>query len=587
MNIRFIDMQIQSFQCIGKASIELARRGFVTISGINNYEDNVSSNGSGKSSIPSALFWCLYGKTPEGIINPTNRYFSEVCQVRIKFLIDDNEYIVQRKMNKTSQVVDIYINGELQAPRNKSDSDKFIQHDILCMSPDIFLSLIYLSQGFNGRLSMLSPTARKDRLEQLTDTARLIEEFSQNLSEQKTKIMNERDSVQQEVAKRGGSISTYMQMISEHRARIEKACNQSLVYEYDGKTYSHVDIPKLEEDLRSLREQLNDKRVSVNQLNTQLSTISSTIRILRHKLDQNEQSQKSLESQIRVLETGHECPTCHQTVSVENAMSLITDYRNQLENYSEDNLKITDELNESQTQYEKLNELKVSETFSCQSLEDSINIKSKILSNIPPVNDVNIEELQKDIKNYTDSIEKLTQEVDKLNDKYVEIDTLSGVISHCQQLATKPFRAYLLRSTVEFLNSRLKVYSQYLFSNEEDVISISVDSQKLGILLGQCEYVTLSGGERRRVDLAITLAQKDLASELAGIHSNLLILDEIMENMDEAATQATLQLLESQSQSSESLESMFIISHNNYAIPVDSRIIVEKSKDRVAYIREQ
>ena len=46
----------------------------------------------------------------------------------------------------------------------------------------------------------------------------------------------------------------------------------------------------------------------------------------------------------------------------------------------------------------KLNELKVSETSSCQSLEASINIKSEILSNIPPVNDVNIVELQKDIE---------------------------------------------------------------------------------------------------------------------------------------------------------------------------------------------
>ena len=72
--------------------------------------------------------------------------------------------------------------------------------------------------------------------------------------------------------------------------------------------------------------------------------------------------------------------------------------------------------------------------------------------------------------------------------------------------------------------------------------------------------------------------------------STMLDKDEIckaiMESMDETATQVTLDLLENQSQTSSNLESMFIISHNNYAIPVDSRIVVVKGADRVSTILE-
>ena len=52
--------------------------------------------------------------------------------------------------------------------------------------------------------------------------------------------------------------------------------------------------------------------------------------------------------------------------------------------------------------------------------------------------------------------------------------------------------------------------------------------------------------------------------------------------MDEKATQITLDLLE---KTSEMVESMFIISHNNYAIPADSTLTVIKSNNRIAEIR--
>ena len=55
MNIIFNSLEINDFQSIGHANIDLDNLGICVVKGINNYEDNTSSNGSGKSSIFEAL----------------------------------------------------------------------------------------------------------------------------------------------------------------------------------------------------------------------------------------------------------------------------------------------------------------------------------------------------------------------------------------------------------------------------------------------------------------------------------------------------------------------------------------------------
>ena len=584
MNIQFNTLKIKNFQSIGAADIELKNRGIVTIIGINNYEHNAKSNGSGKTSIPSSLFWCLYGKTPEGINNPTNRYSGDKCQVSTEFTVDNNVYMIERSVNGSSQSVSLYINGNLQSARNKSDSDKIIKEDILKMSPDIFLSLIYLSQGFNSRLSALTPAARKDRLEQLTSTAESIDIFSKRISNGKSDLTDKCNKLQMEISKRNGSISTYEKMISDYEQRLLKDKDTITTFEYKGVIYSQSNVSELQTKLNKLRSELDDVMKHKLDSSKAVSDIMSKIRNNENEINRNNTRIKELNSHIDHVKNGSICPTCKQHIDQNNKEKLLDKYNNELSVITNRNSDIQNILDEYRN--------KLSTSKDClsdyENLENSLRSQAEevsyILKHIPPKNELDIEQINLDITNYKHKISEIKEEVESLNSEYIEYDNLLSVVSHCQQLVTKPFRAYLLKSTVDFLNNRLKEYSNYLFSNESDVIQLTTDSQKLDILLGECDYSTLSGGEKRRVDLAVMLAQRDLATELAGMTSNIIILDEIMESMDETATQTTLELLENQSQTADSLESMFLISHNDYAIPVDSRIVVEKGVDRISRV---
>lgn len=580
MLIHFNNLHIISFKSIGEASVELSQRGLVTVRGVNNYEDNADSNGSGKSSIFSALFWVLYGKTPEGIANPTNRYYTKNCQVVVSIDIDNVNYEICRQVSKSSQSVSIKQNGDEISCRNRTDSDKYIRDSILRMSGELFLSLIYLNQGFSSRLSLLPPAARKERLESLVNTVELVDDFSGRLQELSNRTMSKIRKDESDYNQLIGSKESYLRIISQRQSNIDDAISAKTMFEYGGKEYSQSSLPDLQIRLQSELEHLNELSNKLGNLRRQQTEYNQNYRQVTSRITQINNDKSQISSQMHSAHTGV-CPTCNQSINTEISNKLIFEAEQRLEHLNNELI----DCNSKQEEYSKF----------ISSIDEEISIQSKIQSdcrqvydeltyiikNIPKVNTVDIESLKADIQEYSQQCDALDIKLSELQSIISTTQHELDVLAHCRQLVTKSFRNYLLQNAILFLNSRLKYYSSALFSNSSDCVKVSADSQKLEITLGEASYDSLSGGEQRRVDIPLMLAQKDLAAEVAGITSNLLILDEILESMDEKATQITLQLLEKQSRN---VESMFIISHNQYSLPADSTIVIEKGADRVASI---
>ena len=129
------------------------------------------------------------------------------------------------------------------------------------------------------------------------------------------------------------------------------------------------------------------------------------------------------------------------------------------------------------------------------------------------------------------------------------------------------------------LNNKLKELSIQLFENE--IISISGDN-KLDITLGDKYYEQLSGGEQRKVDIAIIIAQRKLAQEMSSMTSNILILDEIFDGCDSISFNMILDVIYNEIQD---VETVFIISHRDISeIPFDNMITVTKNKDQTSTV---
>lgn len=590
MNIRFLHMRLENFKSLRHADISFENRGIVTVCGVNEYEQNASSNGSGKSSLFSGLFWALYGKTPEGISNPRNRFTSEICKCAVDFKVDATPYTIIRTVNSSGQSVTIRKGDTDISARNRTDSDKIIRESILQMSSDLFLSLIYLSQGFGSRLSALSPSGRKERLEQITGTSASVDAFSAILSDSFAKVSADVTGLQTKITQLQGSIDSFKEVIAGIEKKIEELSNQQnapAYLEYNGVRYTAEDLPTVSSHLsKAVTEEAANSEKLTEALRSQ-SEASTRRAMSARAVETHSGNIQKLTAQLDAARVSKNCPTCGQVMPQDRQQRLIENLGEQLQSEQAALKKAQTEFDLASSDY-TLHSTHVGECQEASRIsKERVRSYTYIQSNIPvseaSASLVSRASLEADIDNYSNRIAEMAEEINSLQLQLDAKTKRQRVCRHCMQLTTKQFRTYLLEASIGFLNERLREYSAQLFSNDEDVVSITPDSSKLDIYVGSALYDSLSGGEKRRVDLAVTLAERDLSASVASTTSNLLIMDEIMESMDEQATQVTLELLD---RASESVESLFIISHNKYAISADASLTVVKGADQFSYIKE-
>ena len=139
-----------------------------------------------------------------------------------------------------------------------------------------------------------------------------------------------------------------------------------------------------------------------------------------------------------------------------------------------------------------------------------------------------------------------------------------------------------LSGIVTYINDRCKEYSPYLFK-EQGNVSLSINKNNLDIYLGDRSFENLSGGEGRRVDLILQLAQRDLARSESGFLSNLLVMDEVLDNLDSKGIESVLSLL---SYKSPDIDTLMIVSHqSDLLIPKDTTLTVSKGTDQISHIK--
>jgi len=570
MNINFKEVIIENFQSLKEGTVNLSKQGIILIKGENHYEKNSLSNGSGKSSVVESILWCLYGKTSSGISDPSNRYSNDGCSVSLFISIDEQDYTIIRsiKHSKYKTGLLLFKNNIDISDRIKTDTEKILK-TIIPMNVDIFLSTIFLSQGFNNRFSALSPIERKERIEELTETSEQLENFKGLISRVKDRYNGKSISIKNDLSYNKGISDNTMNQIDDLLDLIEG--NVKPEYNLEDIQQQITEIEKLKDNNYN---KLNDNQNILYNLKNEINTLNNDIRNNKVIVEKNNNLINKINQPEKI------CPTCNQKISNEFAEGLIKDYSNELETSTsiiKENSKTLELKNNTIIDLQnEINHLK--NCMDTNSLELK-NLK-EILSIIINYKDTKNEEIKvEELKlKYNDLVDKL----DALKEDLNECDCLLQVANHIIVLISKQFRGYLLDTTINFMNAKLKDYSKMLFSNDSDIIQIIIDQSKINIFLGDSIYESLSGGEKRKVDLATMFTQRDLALNIAGTSSNLLIFDEIFDNLDEVAISIVLDMFLNLSLE---IDSMFIISHKPLVeIPYDNLITVIKNEDRNAYL---
>jgi DNA repair exonuclease SbcCD ATPase subunit len=156
-------------------------------------------------------------------------------------------------------------------------------------------------------------------------------------------------------------------------------------------------------------------------------------------------------------------------------------------------------------------------------------------------------------------------------------------------------KSVLLDSVTPYLNQRANHYLSKLADSSIEVIfntqtqlkggekrdKFSVDVSNKN---GDAEYKGNSGGEKRRVDIAISMALQDLVSSRSNKSLDLVVYDEVYEGLDAVGCEAVIELLR---EKAKVFGTVIVITHNESLKQLFNRHITIKKEGGKTTVYEE
>ena len=187
---------------------------------------------------------------------------------------------------------------------------------------------------------------------------------------------------------------------------------------------------------------------------------------------------------------------------------------------------------------------------------------------------------KKESGNYVDLIEEADYRIGEAEVIKHDNDKLYEVMRFWEKAFSEHgLIKYIIKNILEYFNERIVYYLSYLSDNKLFLTFDSELDETITTNGGIVQYISLSGGEKRKVNLAVLLGLKDLLLLTDSEQSNLLFFDEVAENLDEEGVNGLHQLL----QQIKKEKTVFVITHNKYLktlLDSSTRIPIIKDKGK-------
>jgi len=588
MYIDFKRLLIQGFLSIANEEVSLADQGLVLIMGINEHETHFESNGSGKSSILEAIVWVLTGKTPRGTTDVVNRHWEEgYCLVECDFTIEGIEYTVRRTVNHPDHGsgISMWKDGQDISGRTKTASKEVLENEIPYITYDGLISIILLSQGLPGRLSSLPPAQRKSRLEELSRTEYIYQDVNDRVSTLYNEYTKELNEAEKNLVGINVDLKNKEDLLKSKQDELNNLKNTSLIDDDLADFYRRC-IDDGENMLLDITGRIGGLRQEKETIGYEMGEKNTDLGKYTNEYNSILKDYNSL-SEGESIKCSHcgisECPVCGASLWGEH------DIQSKKDDLSTRLQGISDKIESTRGYLLSLDERVRnidSEMGVLEGQRDIINNKKHEVNAELYKYDRYLDDVKKyeeEIKGYEEARKDILQRLDEENKRKVDAEKNLEICKYLKNNVMKKFKGFLLQSVIDYINLKARSGSMRLFT-ERDVY-LNLRGNNLDIKLGDTMFENLSGGERRRADLILQLAQRDLAKNERGFSSNILSLDEVLDGLDDVGINTVLDMLYEKSRE---VESMFVVSHKELRdVGFDYKWVVTKGTDelsRISYI---
>lgn len=602
MQVVFSKLVMHNFLSYAHSEYKFDKEGFISVKGYNkNPEDNASGNGAGKTGFSTAIIWCLTGNTPNGVKDVNNRYVKEPeTYVYLEFSVDGKPYTLKRFYKPAG--MEFTVDDREIENKGIRDAENILHQYLPDLTEKLLSSVIILGQGLPNKLTNNTPSGRKEILEQLSNSDFMIADIKDRITKRLDELSAKKRELEDNILQLSTTVENNKRLISDYQYELNHLSPCDILeteLTKDKKQYVELSSKKFETHDEELKKLYNEKAKIKNEPNiTDLSSIDVKLAEMRTTLKGKIDKYKELSSVTDI------CPTCGQKligVHKPDTSSLVKEINElkekgvqlkaQRDTIEQENNKIIEECNKKyqesvasiQTSIEKLEQLQQTSQRAKQVVESKMK---SLLENISKIQ-VEIDGYNNKRNTYLSGIEKATKE----NDKYsVELDTLKSELTTVSQridiqnkmntLTKRDFRGVLLSSCISYLKAKMSEFALDVFNT--DKLKMELDGNNISITLDGKEYESLSGGEKTKVDIIIQLSIRDMLCKYANFSSNILVIDEVTDFLDEQSANNVYNLFITKLND---VNAVYIISHRkDFTIPTDNVMIIEKGADKISRI---
>ena len=584
--VNFQEIYIQNFLSVGNPGITFQfNEGINLITGIN--VDKDSRNGVGKSTIIESLYWCLFGETmreikKEQVVNNINK---KDCLVSLQFTIvtnsEINRYTILREA-KPSKVC-IYENDVDITKSTIAKADDFIAK-LISSTSDVFQNAVimtanntlpFMAQRKGDKRKFIEEMLRLsifgdmsvclrndfadvkktyelafDRSQNITKNIKLYQEQQDKQSKNKEQKIEELDKKIANYIAEKLSIESKMHVIDQHTLNVLEQQIKTLPAtvaeeKKKNKTYSKA-AHELEFQVKQKTKELSDIDVSDDTCHTCNRKYDETH---LHDLATKKQN---LSAEISELKRKH---TAIQTIITKHN-STLEKLEQELYKAKDDSHKIKMQINDNENDTKKIHQI----NLWVEHLE-----KDKLSTSNEESNFVSL------IEQSQTELQQVEVDVKTNQHKMRVLDNARFVISE------EGVKSFIIKKMLSLLNNKLNFYLNKLeapckcFFNEyfEEII-INEKGQ-------ECSYFNFSGGERKRIDIAVLFMFQDIRRLQSDVAINLSMYDELFDSaLDERGAECILALLRERVEQNN--ESIYIVSHNKNTVKsgINNTIQLEK-----------
>lgn len=555
--LKLLNMQIDGFCSIPNLYVPFDQKQTVLIK---------APNGSGKSTIFSALVWCLYGKTIKGVSDvQTWKEFrtSDYCgtMVSVHFQRKESVYQVIRCQKYDKNLEDGYKGRDrfivikdaepLDIKSKVQLQQKLV--DILGLTQNLFTNSIMFGQGIN-RIIQESNADKKKLFEEIFDLNYL--NIAKGIAlEDKSNILSQLNEAERESASLKRELESTISTYKDLKAREKDFSNH---------------IREERKELREDRKKLRAKREEIlPKLGTSLTHEINMIKKELDKLHKLYRQAKSI-SNIPIREFIGNVYEMISSKKYNDASKALLDIMQAFEMM--ENLQV--EIDTKSQVVDYYNELNQKHKKYSQLLADIDDDLETIKEKLRKLKEEKLKVLSPKYKEQIADLRKRLRKVDEYyHNKELELEDYNWVID--DPLGNNGIKAYLFDSSLDFLNKELERYYEILGFHISFEIDLSSTRKEFCTLIEKdghiIDYDELSGGEKQLVDISMAFAMNQALTISKGI--NIAFLDEVFESLSSDNIELVIQLVKEVYKD----KTLFLISHHD-SLPFSNVKILEVEK---------